>query len=250
LLTTRGGTVAVGIGAAFLAAIAVLVYLNRYRETINSANQDVSVLVAKRLIPKGTPGTYIGTAELFAPTTFPQKRIAEGAISNPATIRGRVALHDIYPGEQMTLADFSTGLTDALATQLSPTQRAIAVPIDTAHGLIGQIQAGDRVDVYVGMNTGQGPVIKLLMENTLVMRMPGDKSSFTGRKSSNVILRANYQQAANLAFAVDNGKIWLTARPSANARTTPPELVTAETLLFGIPPVTASRKIRQILGGG
>lgn len=253
LLTTRGGNVVVGLIAAVLAAIALLVYLNSYRDTVNAANRDVTVLVAKRLIPKGTPGTYIGTAELYAPTTFPDKNVAEGAIGSAASLRGRIALHDIYPGEQLRLVDFSVGTTNALPTELARNQRAIAIPIDGVRGLSGQLQAGDHVDVYVGLNVqgragSAGPIIKLLIGNALLLRVPGDRNDATGVAARNVILRVNYNQAAQLAWVADNGHLWFIARPSAGARTTPPSIVTADSVLFGIPPVTVARNINKLFG--
>jgi Flp pilus assembly protein CpaB len=251
LLNSRGGTLLVGGIAAVLAAIVVLVYVAQYRHNINAGNAQVTVLVAKRLIPKGTPGGYVGTAQLFAPTSIVQKRVAEGAISDPSALRGRVAVADIYPGQQLTVNDFSAALTDALPTHLAQTQRAIAVPIDSAHGLVGQLQPGDHVDVYAGFNVdsarggGSGPVLKLLMQNALILRMPGVHTGIGSTNSSNVVLRANYQQAAQIAFASDNGKLWLVARPNANVQPTPPELVTVDTVLLGVPPVTAYRNLRH-----
>ena len=253
LFATRRGTIMLGIAAAVLAAIALLVYLNHYRSSVNGGTQPVSVLVAKSLIQKGTPGNYVGTADLFVPTSIPSKRVQAGAISDPVQFRDRVAVTDIFPGQQLTLADFSTGAVLTLDTKLAQAQRAVAVPVDSTHGLIGSIQAGDHVDVFVGFNQATGganrPVLKLLMPNALVLGTPGQKTGIgSGVGSANVILRADFQQAAQLAFAADNGKIWLILRPSANVSATPPEMVTVESMLFGVKPVTVQRNERHYLG--
>jgi Flp pilus assembly protein CpaB len=257
-LSTKRGTIMVGIGAALMAAVVLLVYLSQYRASLNDANRSVSVLVAKRLIEKGTPGSYIGSAALFATTTIRKGELASGAISDPAVFRGQVAVADIYPGQQLTAGDFAPSALAGVKEHLALDKRAIAIPLDAAHGNLGQIQAGDRVDVFAGFNVrgfagGGGDtqaVLKLLMPNALVLSAPAtEKGGIGSRSSSNVILRANYQQAAELAFAADNGKIWLVLRPTANAAPTPPELVTIETILFGIKPVTASRRVRNVLAG-
>jgi hypothetical protein len=60
LFTTRQGTVLLGVIAAVIAAIALLVYLNHYKSTV--AKPNVDVLVAKRLILSGTTGAVIRTA--------------------------------------------------------------------------------------------------------------------------------------------------------------------------------------------
>ncbi len=55
-MSSRGWAIALGIGAIVLAAILLVVYLDRYRARANGENAPTPVLVAKQLIPKGTPG--------------------------------------------------------------------------------------------------------------------------------------------------------------------------------------------------
>src|SRR3954465_3025563 len=95
-----------GIGAPGLAAIAFLVYRNNCRSSVNSGAQPVSVLVAKSLIQKGTPGNVVGTTGLYELTRIPKKQVKTGAFVDPATLTGKVAATNIFPGEQITAADF------------------------------------------------------------------------------------------------------------------------------------------------
>ena len=62
--------------------------------------------------------------------------------------------------------------------------------------------------------------------------------SAVGAKTTNVSLRVDDEQAAKLAFASDNGKLWLSLRPSVGARAAKPTIVTASTLLLGVQPMT------------
>ncbi len=66
MFTTRRGSLLVGAAAAVLAGIILLAYLHSYRNSVNSGAAPVSVLVAKNLIQKGTPGDIIGTIYLGA----------------------------------------------------------------------------------------------------------------------------------------------------------------------------------------
>jgi pilus assembly protein CpaB len=244
LLTTRRGTMALGIGAAVLAGIVLLAYLNQYRNNLANSSKPVSVLVASNLIEKGTPGDAIGAQKMFEQTNIPQSQLLDGAVADLAVLRGRVAVDEILPGQQLTLANFSVGTTTALSNKISRTERAIAVPVDSVHGLTSHLTAGDRVDVFAGFNTDQRPVLKVILRNALVLAAPA------GGESSQVVLRADYQRAAELAFAADNGKIWLVLRPpGATATDTRPALVTVETMLFGVAPVTAYQNVRNVLGG-
>ena len=255
LLATRGGTFAVGGGAALLAFLIFLLYLNGYRSSVDDSSEPVAVLIAKSLIPKGMSGDLIGSQELFQPTTAPKSQVKDGAVADPATLKGRVAVDDIYPGQQLTTADFSTSTTDAIATKITADQRAVSIPLDEAHGLIGHVRAGDHVDILGGFNISRvdrngtpmqsggaaRPVLKLLMEDIFVLAVPVDAGGGIGRgggREANVVLRLTDQQAADLAFASDNGKIWFSLRPQSGAKAAAPSFVTLETLLLGVKPVT------------
>jgi Flp pilus assembly protein CpaB len=226
-LSTRRGTLIIGGGAALLAAIVLIVYLKNYRSNVDSANASVSVLVARNLIQKGAPGNLVATGQDYAVREIPQKQLQVGVITDPGTLRGLVATHDIYPSEQLTLADFAPLAAGSLQANLTGDQRAIAVPIDAAHGLTGQIVAGDHVDVFVGVNqTGAGgarPVIKLMMDDALVLG--------TGVPAGTVLLRASGKQTAALAYAADNGKLWLVLRPASGAKPQKSSLMDLSTLL-------------------
>jgi Flp pilus assembly protein CpaB len=253
LISTRAGTIAVAAGAALLAGISIAVYLNRYRHSVSSQGAPVTVLVAKRAIAKGTSGDVVAGQLMFTTATLRESQLRDGAFSDPAAIRGRVAVRDVYKGQQLTAADFVAGAA-SLPSTLTGTQRIVTVPLDTAHGLIGHVQAGDRVDVYAGFNitpvgtvtTGAQafPVIRRLMENILVVDVSGSGKSAVGQQNNtNVSLRMTDAQAAKVAFAADNGKVWLALRPAVNAHSTKPGLVTVESEVFGLPPLPVSKKV-------
>ncbi len=131
------------------------------------------MLVAKNLIPKGTSGTVIAEKQLFQAATLAKNDLKVGAISDPAYLNGRVAVADIFPGQQITTADLTAGLTDAIPTQLSGKQRAVAIPVSGARGLVGFVASGDRVDIYYETGASGGTILGLLAPNVLVMRAAG-----------------------------------------------------------------------------
>lgn len=261
LLSTRGGTAAVAGAAALMAFLVFLLFMNQYRSSVDDSSEPVGVLIAKSLIPKGMSGDLVGTQELFQPTTAPKSQVKDGALTDPATLHGRVAVEDIYPGQQLTTGDFSATTTDAIATKITADERAVSIPLDAAHGLIGHVRAGDRVDILGGFNVTQvdrrgapvqnggaaRPVMKLLMENILVLDVPADAGGGLGGGSTaaNVVLRLSAEQATQLAFASDNGKVWFSLRPLSGASTPDSSFVTLETLLLGVKPVT----VVQSFGG-
>ncbi len=246
LLTTRRGTVVVGAVAAVLAAVILLVYLSQYRNNLKQSATPVTVLVAKRLIEKNTPGDLIGRQQLFVPTTMPQSQLREGAISDPIALRGTVAIADLYPGQQLTTADFAPkgGL---IVNQLARDRRAIAIPTDAIHGLVGQVATGDHVDIYVAFANERGrPSVSLLLKDALVMSAPGSTGGgVVSGRGSGFVIRATDQTAPELAFAADYGRLWLVMRPpNPSADQTRDAVVTIDSIMRNIRPLTLADTVR------
>jgi Flp pilus assembly protein CpaB len=252
LVSTRRGTLLFGLAAALLAGIAIIAYLNSYRESVKSGGALVTVLVAGDTIPNGTAGNVLASKGLYTATTIRESQLLEGALSDPASLQGTVAVREILEGAQLTAADFVPA-GDSLAARLTDRERVISVPLDSAHGMISEIEAGNRVDVYAGFNVmpldaagrplngGQArPMLRLIMADVPVFAV-GEKARGSG--TTNVSLGVDDVKAAQLAFAADNGKIWLALRPSAGAARSRPGLVTVETMLLGVPPVRVLRSL-------
>ena len=215
LFTTRQGTVLLGVIAAVIAAIALLVYLNHYKSTV--AKPNVDVLVAKRLILSGTTGAVIRTAGgYYTVTSVPSKQVKTGAILDPATLANKVAVTEISPGQQLTAEDFGPA-SISVATQLDKNQRAVVVALDSPQQVGGQIAAGDHVDVWVltSAQAGNGavqPIAKLLFQDMYVLGLSG----------SNVTLEATPTQSGQLIFASQNDTIYLALRPTIGTTPKPP----------------------------
>jgi len=117
------------------------------------------------------------------------------------------------------------------------------VPIDTAHGMVGQLRTGDRIDVLAGFNVASGgggfsarPVMKVLTQNVLVLEAPKRAATGVASNAAQVVLRTTYREAAEIAWAADNGKIWVVLRPRGGAPVKRAQLITPEALL-GVRPV-------------
>ncbi len=226
LFTTRRGSLLVGAVAAVVAGIVLLAYLHNYRNSVNSNAVPASVLVAKNLIQKGTPGEIVGETSQFQVASVPKGQLQVGAISDPAALRGRVTAVDIFPGQQLTAVDFVYAAPGALTTSITRNERAISVPVDPAHAVNGQLTNGDHVDIFLGINRkgpgGNRPVIKLLMQDIELLRAPYGNIA---------TLKVTQRQAAALAWAVDNGQLWFVLRPPSGATTPNPGFITADSLL-------------------
>jgi Flp pilus assembly protein CpaB len=205
------------VSAAIAAGILAFA-LNRYRRSIETQAKGATVLVANRLIEKGTAGAAIGVGQFVSTTKILDKQVAQGALANTAALHGQVANTDIYPGQQLTAADFTPG--GLFYSKLPPNLRAVAVPVNTAQGLIGNVQTGDRVDVYVSFKReGRNPAyVRLVAPNVVVLdaaqKSSGGLGTSTANTSASDVLEVSAHQAAELAFGSDFGKIWLVLRPA------------------------------------
>jgi pilus assembly protein CpaB len=245
---TRRGAITIAAVAAALAGVVLLAFISQYKQDVQGGTVERSALIANQLIPKGTSGSVVVSGSLSKAATVQQDNLQAGALSSAAGLAGKVATRDIYPGEQITAADFAAD-ADPLRGKLTADQRAIAVPIDSGHGLIGEVRTGDKVDVLAGFNsasstTGRGqPQLRTLVQNVLVLKAPDGTGNSTTSNSStqNLTVRVTADQAAQIAFAADNGKVWFILRPPAGATDDRPSSVTLGALLAGAPTIEVGR---------
>src|SRR4051812_27311480 len=245
LAGTRGGAITIAATAAALAGIVLLAFISQYKDRVQGGTVEHSVLVANRLIPKGTSGAVVVSDGLFKPSSVQGENVASGALASSAALAGKVATRDIYPGQQITAADFASN-ADPLRGQLSGVQRAIDVPIDDAHGLVGEVRAGDSVDVLAGFNTassttGRGrPQLRTLMQDIRVLKAP-EGAKATANDTKDIPVGVSADQAAQLAFASAAGKVCFILRPPMGAKNPHPSAVTLEALLAGAPTIEVGR---------
>jgi Flp pilus assembly protein CpaB len=241
LVSTRRGAVLVAGASAVLAAAVLMVFLNAYKQSLNAEDEPMTVLVAKNLIEKGSSGTVIAEKSIFQTARVKKSALKAGAVSDPSNLRGMVAADDIYPGEQFVIGDFAQA-TGGVRERIAGDQRAISLPLDSSHGMIGDVQTGDHVDVYVVLRAsganGFGEnrsILETLIQDTIVLRAPKKaKAGVAGpTNTEQVVLRATDEQAPKLAFAAENGKLWIVLRPKIGAKQGRPPFVNERILLAG-----------------
>ncbi len=258
--SSRSGTLVLGGLAALVAGALLLIYVSQVRQDANSQSATLSVLVANKLIPQSSSGDVIASQKWYSVVSTPKDQVKDGAITDPASISGKIASHDIYPNQQMTTSDFTDAPTDAVTTKITGNQRAISIPLDSAAGLTPFLQAGDHVDILAGFNvipigpngaplngnSQARPVEKVIAQDIKVLEVPSTSSSTTTTSNSgNIVVQVTDQQAWDIAFAINNGTVFLAGAPQAGNESTRPSLVTLETMLLGIQPV----KVYRSLGG-
>jgi Flp pilus assembly protein CpaB len=206
LTSSRTGTLILGIAAAMVAGVLLLAYVSQVRKNADAQSSTVSVLVADRFIPQNSSGDVIASQKWYSIVKTPKDQVNDGAITDPSTMSGKVTASDIAVGHQLTTDDFVAAPSQAVTTKLTGTERAISIPLDSSAGLTPFLQAGDHVDIL---------------------------SSGTG----NVVVKVTDQQAWQIAFAIDNGRVFLSGSASTGNESSRPTLITLETVLLGVPAI-------------
>lgn len=240
LLQTRRGAVAIAVVAGLVALTVLLAFMANYRDSVKGDAEAVRVLVADRQLDRGTAGNAIAEAGLYHTIEVPGEDAVAGAFTDPGALRGKHTTVVIDRGQHLAAADFADG-ADPIAGRLEGTDRALSVPVDEAHGNIGQLRNGSRVDVLGGFNAEQSggrarPVLDVLARDVLVLSAP-EKASGSGvgggGKGQEVVLRLSDREATRVAFAADEGNIWLAIRPPTLGKDSRIETVEQGSLLGG-----------------
>ncbi|MGI8885631.1 MAG: Flp pilus assembly protein CpaB [Gaiellaceae bacterium] len=224
-MSSRSWAIAIGAAAVVLAAILLVVYLDRYRARVGGENAPTPVLVAKQLIPAGTPGTLVAGRTMYVPTTLPRKEVEVGAIADPQYLSGRAAAQDIFPGQQFTALDFAADPSTSVKSLLTGPERALSISIDAVRGSLAQVAAGDSVDIYIALGGQNGQsLVKLFRPNVKVLAVPGPAGGA-------VVLRVPTKDVSNFAFAADNTQLTFVVRPVVGAKPTAPTTSTIASVL-------------------
>ena len=121
LFTTRRGTIFLGVGGSGPGGHRAARVPEPVPQQRRHGCPPISVLVAKSLIQKGTPGAVIASTNVYQVGSIPKSQVKSGAFVDPKTLAGQVATTDIFPGQQLTASDFATGTGNSLTQQLAAT---------------------------------------------------------------------------------------------------------------------------------
>ena len=215
-LSSRGGTFMIATLCALLAAAALLVFLRQYRADLTDSDP-VRVLVARSLVPKGTPGEVVASERMYRIIRVPKSELEHAAITDPEAMTDRVASSDIYPGHQFAVGDFRDAEGHP-GNRLTGFARAMTVPVNPARGMIGQIESGDRVDVVVTAEgaAGLGAAAQIAARDVLVLEVPSKAEDTADDQPATI--RVSDEEAATIAAGADAGEVWLVLRPPVKAR--------------------------------
>lgn len=247
-MTYRVRNIFVAVGLAVVAALLTTFYVANYKRHVRQAESTVTVYVAKKDIPAGTPGTELAKHGWLTTADVTQRTVVPGAISSPEQVSRLVSTQTVYTGEQITLRRFASQAQLGIRSQLRGPLRAISLPGSFDQLLAGTLKDGDHVDVIANLRTGSCNTCyatRDVVQNLLVLHAPpsGGSTKGTGTTSTSAVLAvSDRREAQKVFFAVQNAAGWtLQLRPVANV-TQPPIDVEGPISMFkdGVTPANLS----------
>jgi Flp pilus assembly protein CpaB len=241
-MTYRLRNIVVAVGLALIAALLTTFYVANYKRHVRQSETTVTVYVAKRDIPQGTPGADLVKHGWMAPQDVIQRTVVPGAISNPEQVGSLLTTQPIYTGEQVSLRRFADHAQQGVRSQLHGTLRAVSIPGTSDALLAGTLHDGDHVDLVANLKTGDCSTcfgVRVVARNVLVLTAPsgggaaGAKVGGASQDQQSVTLAVgDSREEQKIWYAVQNSAGWsLALRPVANATDSSEDVEVMKTML-------------------
>jgi pilus assembly protein CpaB len=259
VISDRLRNVVIAVALAGFAGMLTLFYVSSYKENVQQGESNVSVLVAAKEIPAGTPGDEALQDKLVVAKEVEQKAVVPGSFTEPAQIEKLLTTDRIYAGEQITASRFQPEAQRGPRAELKGTMRAIQIPGNVHQVLGGTLTAGDHVDVLStieykvvnGTRDIERTATRIVLRDILVLKTPSDETlsgiAEGGDDETSIQLALTDTQAQKLFYAMNTGEWWLVLRPPARSADSPESVEVVETILGdGLRP----RQFLQLAGQG
>jgi pilus assembly protein CpaB len=260
--------IAIAIVMAIAAAAAVLVYTSSYKQSLTRGQKRVDVMVATRDIPAGTRAEDAASGMTLTSVLVDDR--APGSITTAAGLEGKVAAQTIFAGQQVLASVFQSALTGTnKSILLAKTERAIRIKCSPDPScLLGDIQPGDKVDVYETVKVkplnGNGDpkmITRLLLPSVKILDVPSPDTKKSGlgggaaKTTTTVMVAVDQRLATKFAWLNGEGdeiggQVWFAIRPpDSSAQDQPFVIETVDSMLTDGMAVADVNKLIAALGG-
>ncbi len=225
---------------ACLSFIGVKGYIDKRLQDL-AGGPPIAVLFAKNPI---LPGNELDPNDFevkMLPKKYAHKRSVPAHLKD--SLGKNTCLMALEKGEILLWDHVAQGQRRALSDYLGLSERAISIPVDSLGSLQGMVQAGDRIDIMTVLQSqdlNEEACLKIIVQNALVLSMDGQLTktkqgkhvSSTGVPPKRVLtLRVSPSEAAILAYAQTQGRLFTSLRNRQDVFTTELEPINADYLL-------------------
>jgi Flp pilus assembly protein CpaB len=254
-MTYRLRNIGIAVALAIVAALLTTFYVTNYKRHVRQTESTVTIYVAKRDIPSGTPGSELIKSGWIKTQDAVQRSVVPGAISSTDQIRTLITRQDIYAGEQVSLRRFAGNAEQGVRSQLHGGLRALSLPGTPDALLSGTLRDGDHVDMIANMKTGDCSTCvaaRTVARDVLVLHAAGGTAlpsgKATGSAGTSVMLAVHdSREAQKIWYAVANATSWsLALRSVTNATDSPDDVEGINSMLLD---GASSTKTKNYVGG-
>ncbi|MBW3557743.1 MAG: Flp pilus assembly protein CpaB [Actinobacteria bacterium] len=213
--------VVVAIVLAALAAGTTFLYVRGIEARAFNDTQLVEVFVVAKGVPKGLPGEQ-AIGEFVKPSRIPRKFRPATALTDPASINGKVAVTDLSVNTVLVEGQF----VDPRQAQVTFSQKipagqvAITVSVDQVRGVAGLLVPGDKVNILVADGGSQRVLfqnVNIIAIGTTAAPQAGETAPVANPGSGLITFAVPPEAASRIAFATQQGGgIYLTLVPIDN----------------------------------
>lgn len=167
-------------------------------------------------------------------------------------VEGRALAYDVKGGEAVLWSMVEGSKVPTFSARVASGHRAITVPVDEINSISGLLEPGDRIDLLVSIERqGRKSTITLLQGIEVMatgQRSVDDPKSGERRLYSTVTLDADPQQARNITFAREAGKLTALLRNPQDKAPVPGAVVDLAAWLGG-PGASLGGEVPVLYGG-
>ena len=142
--------------------VLVTSFIRSERRSLSRGKQQVTVYVAAKDIPEGTPAKDLETGGFIETRDMTREDVPPQAIGKLSSIATLVSKQPIYSGEvvSMTAFDRTAGLKPT--AQVKGNERLLSLPIPAANDVGQNIRPGDHVDMIASrkIDGPKGPLVE------------------------------------------------------------------------------------------
>lgn len=177
--TRRTLIIIVAVVFAVAAAFGSYAYLNSVQDRAYEDAELVRVFVVKQVVPKGSSGEQALSAESIKRDQIPREFRPNTALRDLASIRGKVAVVDLAPGQVVVDGMFvdPNVAQVTLARRIPPGRVTVTIAVDNVRGVGGNLFPNDKVNLLVLDSQGQD---RVLYQNVEILAIGGQAAPQPG----------------------------------------------------------------------
>jgi Flp pilus assembly protein CpaB len=194
-----------------LASLAALMVLGMAQQSQQQATQQLKQVYVVT-VAKDVPENSIISPEMLSVKPFPADFAPTGAVATVEETTGRYAATRLFKDQVLLRAQLATSKRARdLASNLPPGKVAFWMPLPEIIGLAGGIKTGDRVDVLLTINIGEGDAkfysTQTTLQNVEVFSIGSVEEAIeSGALPTSATTAAAAGQAAARGMGGDTGK--------------------------------------------